>query len=154
MLTWQPPVQSNGVLTGYEISYEPMSQHGVGGRIISTVITDPKQTNTKLASLIPATNYRIYIKAITKAGVGEAYVYTFKFFSVLQIFYLIFIFFVLCSYFVKQQTKSHLPKGTQLDKPKFTYILKPISNALFIVRILWIPKLDGNPGSHFFVKYK
>jgi hypothetical protein len=77
LLSWQPPVQSNGALTGYEISYEPMTEHGFSGRIISTVITDPQQTYTKLASLIPATNYRIYIKAITKAGVGEAYVHIF-----------------------------------------------------------------------------
>lgn len=75
LLSWQPPEESNGVLTGYEISYESMSEHEIGERIIYPAITDPNQTTTKLTSLKPATNYQIYIKAITKAGVGEAYVH-------------------------------------------------------------------------------
>ncbi|XP_025407502.1 neuroglian-like [Sipha flava] len=129
LLSWQPPEETNGELTGYEISYEPMTQQGVGEKTQRPAITDPNQTTAKLASLKPATNYRIYIKATTKAGVGEAY-------------------------FIEQQTKSPLPEGTELDKPEFTYDHRPNSNAFDTVRILWTPKLDGNPGSHFFVKYK
>lgn len=80
LLSWQPPEETNGELTGYEISYEPMTQQGVGEKTQRPAITDPNQTNAKLASLKPATNYRIYIKATTKAGVGEAYVYIFQLF--------------------------------------------------------------------------
>lgn len=72
MLSWQPPEQTNGVLTGYEISYEPMTEKGVGEKSQRLLINDPKQTTTKLASLEPDTIYRIYIKATTKAGVGES----------------------------------------------------------------------------------
>jgi len=64
----------NGVLTGYEISYESMTERGAGERIQCPFITNPKQTTAKLTSLKPSTNYRIYIKAITKVGVGELYV--------------------------------------------------------------------------------
>jgi len=72
LLSWQPPEQTNGVLTGYEISYEPMTEKGVGEKSQRLLINDPKQTTTKLASLEPDTIYRIYIKATTKAGVGES----------------------------------------------------------------------------------
>jgi len=51
-----------------------MTQEGVGEKSQRPSITDPKQTTAKLASLKPSTNYRIYIKATTKAGVGEPYV--------------------------------------------------------------------------------
>lgn len=85
LLSWQPPEETNGELTGYEISYEPMTQQGVGEKTQRPAITDPSQTTAKLASLKPATNYRIYIKATTKAGVGEACVYIFSFF-----FYILF----------------------------------------------------------------
>lgn len=48
-----------------------MTQEGVGEKSQRSIINDPKQTSAKLASLKPDTNYRIYIKATTKAGVGE-----------------------------------------------------------------------------------
>jgi len=48
-----------------------MTPEGVGEKTQRPSITDPKQTTAKLASLKPATNYRIYIRATTKAGVGE-----------------------------------------------------------------------------------
>lgn len=51
-----------------------MTPEGVGEMTQRPAITDPKQTTAKLASLKPGTNYRIYIKATTKAGVGEPYV--------------------------------------------------------------------------------
>lgn len=47
----------------------------VGEMTQRPTITDPKQTSAKLASLKPGTNYRIYVKATTKAGVGEPYVF-------------------------------------------------------------------------------
>lgn len=74
LLSWQPPEQTNGVLTGYEISYESMTQEGIRENTQSLTITDPKQTAAKLASLKPETNYRINIQATTKAGIGELYV--------------------------------------------------------------------------------
>lgn len=77
LLSWQPPEQANGVLTGYVISYQSMTQEGVGEKTQRPPILNPKQTTAKLASLKSATNYRIYIAATTKAGVGELCVYIF-----------------------------------------------------------------------------
>lgn len=74
MLSWQPPEEPNGVLTGYEISYAAMTEKGVGEMSQRPAITDPQKTTAKLASLKPGTNYRIYIKATTKAGAGKEYV--------------------------------------------------------------------------------
>ncbi|XP_025205717.1 neuroglian-like isoform X1 [Melanaphis sacchari] len=129
LLSWQPPDETNGVLTGYEISYESMTPQGVGERAQRPSITNPKQTTAKLTSLKPSTNYRIYIKATTKVGVGEPF-------------------------FIEQQTKPPLPIDTELDKPVFNYVHKTYNKMFDTVRILWTPNLDGNPGSHFFVKYK
>lgn len=77
LLSWQPPEQKNGVLTGYEIAYQSMDINGVGVMAQRPAITDPKITSAKLASLKPNTKYRINIRATTKAGVGEPYVYIF-----------------------------------------------------------------------------
>jgi len=74
LLSWQPPDEANGLLTGYEISYESMTERGAGERTRHPSITNSKQTTAKLTSLKPSTNYRIYIKATTKVGVGEPYV--------------------------------------------------------------------------------
>lgn len=62
--------------------------------------------------------------------------------------------FFLRRVFITQQTKPPLPEGTELDKPEFKYEHVVNNNIFDTVRISWIPKLDGNPGSYFFVKYK
>ncbi|VVC24599.1 Hypothetical protein CINCED_3A009632 [Cinara cedri] len=129
LLSWQPPEQTNGVLTGYEISYQSMTQEGVGEMTQRPSIKDPKQTNAKLAALKPGTNYRINIKATTRAGTGEPF-------------------------FIERQTKPSLPEGTLLDKPDFSTDHIPNNTTFDTVRVTWKPKLDSNPGSHFFVKYK
>lgn len=65
-----------------------------------------------------------------------------------------FLFFFFLRFFFEQKTKPQLPEGTLLDKPVFTYEHIATNNVFDTVRILWTPKLDGNPGSHFFVKYR
>lgn len=61
---------------------------------------------------------------------------------------------ILNRFFIEQQTKSSLSEGTKLDKPEFKHEHIANNNVFDTVRILWVPKLDGNPGSHFFVKYR
>lgn len=129
-----------------------MTKEGVGEKTQRPIIENPQQTTAKLASLKPATNYRIYIKATTKAGSGEPYV-----FKYLYIFCFVQFFFlkkILNRFFIEQQTKPPLPEGTLLDMPVFTYEHLANNNVFDTVRISWKPKLDGNPGSHFFVKYR
>ncbi|XP_050548270.1 neuroglian-like [Daktulosphaira vitifoliae] len=106
-----------------------MTPEGVGLMQYRPAITNPTQTSAKIAALKPGTNYRIYIRATTKAGAGEPF-------------------------FVEQQTKLPLPEGTLLDKPEFIHQLVATNNIFDTVRVMWSPKLDGNPGSHFYVKYR
>lgn len=55
-----------------------------------------------------------------------------------------------CSYFIEQKTRT----SQRPDIPQFTWETVPVENGYSIVRVIWLPNLNGNPGSHFFVKYK
>lgn len=75
-LTWKEPLQRNGELTGYKIYYEEVEGSKVGTlQEREPHIEDPRQMSAKLAKLRPDTKYRIHIKATTKAGEGEEYVF-------------------------------------------------------------------------------
>ncbi|XP_050421633.1 neuroglian-like isoform X3 [Adelges cooleyi] len=129
LLRWKPPKQTNGVLTGYRISYQKVIEVTVGYTEERPAISNPEQTCVKLAALKPETIYRIYIKATTNAGSGEPY-------------------------FIEQRTKPALPEGILLDKPEFTYQHMATDGVFNTVRITWCPDLRGYPGSHFFVQYR
>lgn len=70
-LIWKKPKQPNGILTGYHIYYQvvegtetgPMSER-------DPPINDPMVTRAKLASLKPATKYRITIRARTAVSMN------------------------------------------------------------------------------------
>lgn len=55
-----------------------------------------------------------------------------------------------CSYFIEQKTRT----SQRPDVPQFTWETVPVENGYSNVRVIWLPNLNGNPGSHFFVKYK
>jgi len=38
------------------------------------------------------------------------------------------------------------------DVPQFTWETVPVENGYSNVKVIWLPNLNGNPGSHFFVK--
>lgn len=40
------------------------------------------------------------------------------------------------------------------DVPYFAWERLPTDNGYANVKIIWLPNLDGKPGSHFFVKYR
>jgi len=54
------------------------------------------------------------------------------------------------SYFIEQKTRT----SQRPDIPQFTWETVPVENGYSHVKITWLPNLNGNPGSHFFVKYK
>lgn len=71
-LVWTPPVETNGVLTGYNIQYQTVNNTKFGPYIDrKPQITNPEATNAKLAGLAPDTKYRVYIRATTKVGEGS-----------------------------------------------------------------------------------
>jgi neuronal cell adhesion molecule len=75
LLKWQKPLQTNGVLTGYRIYYQTVTGTKVGPLIERKPITDARQMHAKLAGLDPNTKYRIHIKATTRAGEGNGYLF-------------------------------------------------------------------------------
>lgn len=87
LLTWRKPDQPNGVLLGYEVHYHEVIGTQVGPLQKRSPIENPEETRAKLASLKPATKYRVHIMAKTIAGAGDEYV-----FSIIT--YLLFIFII------------------------------------------------------------
>ncbi|KAK7076289.1 ATP-dependent DNA helicase chl1, partial [Halocaridina rubra] len=127
-LIWKKPKQPNGILTGYHIYYQDVDGTNIG--VVSErdpPIQDPLVTRAKLASLKPATKYRITIKARTKIGEGSPY-------------------------YIERMTRSAgaIPPG----KPSFIWQHISTKTGVPAIKITWIPNTETNPGSHFFVKYK
>jgi len=52
------------------------------------------------------------------------------------------------SYFIEQKTRM----SQRPDVPQFTWETVPVENGYSNVKVIWLPNLNGNPGSHFFVK--
>ncbi|XP_032664587.1 neuroglian isoform X2 [Odontomachus brunneus] len=124
-LVWTRPTEPNGILTGYRIYYQV-----VNGTKLETLlerkpeVRDAEATSAKLAALAPDTKYRVHIRAMTKTGQGN-------------------------NYFIEQKTRT----SQRPDVPQFTWETVPVENGYSNVRVIWLPNLNGHPGSHFFVKY-
>lgn len=72
ILEWSRPKEPNGIIIGYEISFK--ETHGLhSGHFHSLQLNDPSQTRALLDGLTPNRQYRIYVRALTKAGKGEQY---------------------------------------------------------------------------------
>ncbi|XP_033310164.1 neuroglian isoform X1 [Bombus bifarius] len=125
-LAWTKPAEPNGILTGYRIYYESVNGTRLGPLLERKPhIIDPEATSAKLAALAPDMKYRVHVRATTKVGEGN-------------------------DYFIEQKTRT----SQQPDIPQFTWEAIPKENGYSNVRIIWQLNLNGNPGSHFFVKYK
>lgn len=72
ILRWLKPIEINGNLTGYKISYQVVNGSKIGSEMERhPQVEDPEATEAKLAFLIPDTKYRISIRGTTRAGPGE-----------------------------------------------------------------------------------
>ncbi|XP_066212634.1 neural cell adhesion molecule L1 isoform X1 [Saccopteryx leptura] len=69
LLSWQPPLSHNGVLTGYMLSYQPLDN---GVKETSFNLSDPELQTHNLTNLSPNLRYRFQLQATTKEGPGEA----------------------------------------------------------------------------------
>uniref|UniRef100_A0ABD2WQQ1 Neuroglian n=1 Tax=Trichogramma kaykai TaxID=54128 RepID=A0ABD2WQQ1_9HYME len=126
LLKWNKPIEINGILTGYKITYQIVNGSKIGNEIERRPpITDPEATNAKLSGLMPETKYRISIRGTTRAGSGEAF-------------------------FVEKRT----PASRKPDVPTFSWYNIPKESGLTNVRIIWEQRYDGFPGSYFFAKYR
>jgi len=68
---WNPPFESNGVLTGYTVSYQAITGLNLGGLQYANEITNATLTSSRITGLKPNTSYRVYIAASTGAGLGD-----------------------------------------------------------------------------------
>jgi neuronal cell adhesion protein len=59
---------------------------------------------------------------------------------------------VCCSYLIEPTTRN--AAAIAPDHPDFKWYRLPSDNGLASVKVVWLPDIDGRPGSHFFVKYK
>ncbi|XP_068206070.1 LOW QUALITY PROTEIN: neuroglian-like [Palaemon carinicauda] len=127
-LIWKKPKQPNGIVTGYHIYYQEVDGTNTG--ITSErdpPIRDQLVTRAKLASLKPATKYRITIRAATEMGQGFPY-------------------------YIERTTRA--PGADPPGKPSFIWQHISTKTGIPAIKITWIPNTETNPGSHFYVKYK
>lgn len=72
-LRWIKPEEPNGVLTGYRIEYQVVKGTALMQPKERAPITNPDETETKLAGLEPGTTYRITVRATTSQGPGDPF---------------------------------------------------------------------------------
>jgi neuronal cell adhesion protein len=58
------------------------------------------------------------------------------------------------SYYIEATTGAVGILGPKPDIPSFEHVALPSENGYSKVKINWRPNLAGNPGSHFYVKYR
>ncbi|KAI1899907.1 hypothetical protein AGOR_G00066600 [Albula goreensis] len=71
ILHWKPPVQVNGVLTGYQLRYQEIVANN-DSQMQFEDIKDPHASYFPLGPLNPHSRYRFYLQALTSAGEGTA----------------------------------------------------------------------------------
>ncbi|XP_012937506.1 protein sidekick-2 [Aplysia californica] len=72
LLKWKPPQQPNGLITGYDIAYQPVSGVQLGqARPLLPHINDPSVLGARITGLRPGHRYRFIVWARTKKGRGE-----------------------------------------------------------------------------------
>lgn len=70
-LIWEVPQEPNGILMGYNISYQSITGLNLGRLKYREAISNPEATRAKLTGLVPDMEYRIYLSAATRLGKGE-----------------------------------------------------------------------------------
>ncbi|XP_078677374.1 neuronal cell adhesion molecule-like isoform X5 [Branchiostoma floridae x Branchiostoma belcheri] len=72
---WEAPLEPNGVITGYVLTYRTMPEPGtLEGRLgprMEIPVDDPATTNAELSDLEEQTWYRIELQAKTRIGLGD-----------------------------------------------------------------------------------
>ncbi len=118
----------NGILTGYRIYYQEVE----GTRLGPLLEREPRIMKknidkAKLAGLRPHSKYRVTIRATTSAGEGMSY-------------------YTECD----TNPQSDVPPS----RPRFKYLVMNPEAGHARIKVTWMPQIDGQPGSHFYVQYK
>lgn len=70
-LEWEEPYELNGILVGYNISYQTITGLNLGRLQYRESISDPTIKRERLTGLLPDTFYRVYVSAASQRGKGE-----------------------------------------------------------------------------------
>ncbi|XP_055305922.1 neuroglian-like isoform X2 [Sitodiplosis mosellana] len=126
LLKWTKPLQINEQLIGYKVYYGDFNGTRKYERIPR--INDTETTQAKLDGLNPNTTYRLHIVPITNGIDGK-------------------------DYFIEAKTDI-LKEPMKPDRPSLSWKIMSSNESDMKVKVNWIPDISGNPGSHFFVKYR
>ncbi|XP_062401755.1 neural cell adhesion molecule L1-like protein isoform X2 [Sardina pilchardus] len=69
-LSWSPPAEPNGVLTGYLLQYQLINDTEEVGPLVSVNVSDPDAGKWLLQDLEPLSKYKFYLRACTRLGCG------------------------------------------------------------------------------------
>ncbi|XP_067360878.1 neural cell adhesion molecule L1-like protein isoform X2 [Channa argus] len=69
-LAWAPPVEPNGILTGYLLEYQLINDTEEVGPLQTVDISNPDTTNWILPDLEPVSKYKFYLRSCTTVGCG------------------------------------------------------------------------------------
>ncbi|XP_041945854.1 neural cell adhesion molecule L1-like protein isoform X3 [Alosa sapidissima] len=71
-LSWSPPTEPNGVLTGYLLQYQLINDTEEVGPLVWVNISNPDAGKWLLQDLEPLSKYKFYLRACTRRGCGPA----------------------------------------------------------------------------------
>ncbi|XP_055305898.1 neuroglian-like isoform X2 [Sitodiplosis mosellana] len=114
-------------VTGFKIAHEEIDGNGLTYKNLPK-IDNPKLNQIKVTGLNVKTKYRLHLLCTTGMGEGERYS-------------------------TEAETKSDDP--IKPDPPSFRWeILSSTENSDDVrIKVIWMPNVEGNAGSNFFVKY-
>ncbi|TKS71115.1 L1-like protein Close -like protein of L1 Processed neural cell adhesion molecule [Collichthys lucidus] len=69
-LVWAPPLEPNGILTGYLLDYQLINDTDEAGQLQSVDISNPNTTKWILRDLEPVSKYKFYLRSCTMVGCG------------------------------------------------------------------------------------
>ncbi|XP_072238960.1 neural cell adhesion molecule L1-like protein isoform X1 [Leuresthes tenuis] len=69
-LAWAPPLEPNGILTGYLLEYQLINDTEEVGPVQTVDISNPDTTKWVLRGLEPVSKYKFYLRSCTSVGCG------------------------------------------------------------------------------------
>ncbi|XP_053171049.1 neural cell adhesion molecule L1-like protein [Scomber japonicus] len=69
-LVWAPPLEPNGILTGYLLEYQLINDTEEVGPVQTVDISNPDTTKWILRDLEPLSKYKLYLRSCTTVGCG------------------------------------------------------------------------------------
>lgn len=71
-LVWSPPLEPNGILTGYLLEYQLINSTEEVGALLTVDINNPDINKWVLHDLEPVSRYKFYLRSCTRVGCGPA----------------------------------------------------------------------------------